>query len=47
MPIPDVVREDKIVTDYSMFLNLTPNLPAKKKVVEASNQDASLLFEIW
>ena len=46
-PIPDRVRDDRMVSDFSMLLNVSPNIPAKKKTVQASNNDASLLFEIW
>ena len=46
-PIPDNRREEKMFSDYSVLLNMLPVVPPKKKTVEASNQDASLLFEIW
>ena len=47
-PIPDQPRNDKIQPDYSFLMNLVPGstLP-KKKMVQASNRDASLLFKIW
>ena len=47
MPIPDNRREDKVSRDYSILLNVSPSLPPKKKTVQASNSDATLLFEIW
>lgn len=48
MPVPDRSRDDKARPDYSFLMDLVPGstLP-KKKLVQASNQDASLLFKIW
>ena len=47
MPIPDNSREEKNQTDYSFLLNLSPSSAPKKMQAQASNRDASLLFEIW
>ena len=47
-PIPDPQREDKNQADYSFLMNLAPATASpKKKTVQASNRDASLLFQIW
>jgi len=47
-PIPDSQRDDSSKIDFSFLTNLAPgdSLP-KKKTVQASNNDASLLFKIW
>jgi len=47
MPIPDNSRDNKSQNDYSFLLNLSPSSAPKKMQVQASNRDASLLFEIW
>jgi len=47
--IPDHTIEDKNNSgvDYSFLTNYFTAKPSNKKIVTASNQDASLLFEIW
>ena len=49
MPIPDKGEANQnTVSDYSFLLNIPSSQPApKKKTVEASNKDASILFQIW
>jgi hypothetical protein len=44
--IPDMPTNDKLTIDYSFLADLNP-IPSPKKTVQASNKDASLLFEIW
>jgi len=48
MPIPDK-RETatNTVSDYSFLLNIPSSVLPTKKTVQASNQDASILFNIW
>jgi len=53
MPVPIKPIEDKSVTnpfhrgmDYSFLANQLEQTP-KKKVIQASNKDAKLLFDIW
>jgi len=46
-PIPDNPRDDRNTKDYSFLMNLQPSSAPKKKQVQASNKDASLLFKIW
>ena len=46
-PINDPQRDDNATPDYSFLMNLEPAPTLKKKTVQASNQDASLLFNIW
>jgi len=47
MPVPDQQSNENSATDYSFLMNLSPSDAPKKKTVQASNNDASLLFEIW
>jgi len=49
MGIPDKDREDKNegVVDYSFLANHLVAKPTNKKIVTASNKDASILYEIW
>jgi len=48
-PIPDQTRDDKNSSgvDYSFLSNYFTSKPQNKKIVTASNKDASMLFEIW
>jgi len=46
-PINDPQRDDKAMSDYSFLMNLEPAASPKKKTVNASNKDASLLFNLW
>ena len=45
-PIPDNPIDDSSVSNYSFLASFQPAKP-KKKITEASNNDASLLFDLW